>query len=719
MPQKAVTSHRLSVRKTASLWLVCATAILAGCGSDFDRERYLALNENYDVTIERDVRGVPHVIGLKDTDTAFGFAYVQAEDNWPIMQETLAINRGIRARTEGPDAAVTDFLIAWLGIWDTLETAYDARLEQRTRDYVEAFADGINFYAATHPDTTNLDLYPISGKDIVAGYMFRHTMFYGLSDVLEELNGPKRARDISGGNGVAVRVDNHSIPVGSNAIAVAPGYSEDGATRLAINSHQPTTGPAAWYEAHIKSGEGMDILGGMFPGSPTISLGYTKNLAWAVTVNKPDMVDVFVLDIDPNDSMRYKLDGEWHRLDAKEIEIDVLLWGFLPWSSTQTVLRSAHGPVLQTGHGTYAVRYAGMGEVRQIEQWMAMNRATNFNEWRNAMRRHAFASFNFVYADKDGNIMFVHNSQTPVRQEGYDWRQYLPGDDSSLIWDEVLPFDTLPQVVNPASGYVHSANQTPFMVSGPADNPDASNYSATAGFQTRITNRTNRGLELLASLGPISAAEFSAIKHDKRYSKESRAGKYLQKIIDLHSSQLEEKYQAAQQVVANWDLNTDVENTRAGLGVCMISKEWEAEQQGKPAPAPIDELKRCTDLLLSSVDTLEPPWGQINRHVRGELNLPVGGGPDTLRAIYGRGLEEDGYLTNLGGDGLYYLVSWDKNGSLNAQGVHHFGSATVDKTSPHYGDQAEDFANEVLHDPLLDDADREGKIVRRYQPGKE
>ena len=176
MPQKIATSYHLSVRATALVLLACAAASLAGCGGDFDRAQYLALNENYTVTIERDVRGVPHVIGLKDTDTAFGFAYAQAEDNWPIMQETLATNRGIRARTEGPDAAVTDFLIAWLGIWDTLETAYDTELEQRTRDYVEAFADGINFYSATHPDETNLDLYPISGKDIVAGYMFRHTM---------------------------------------------------------------------------------------------------------------------------------------------------------------------------------------------------------------------------------------------------------------------------------------------------------------------------------------------------------------------------------------------------------------------------------------------------------------------------------------------------------------------------------------------------------------
>ena len=714
-----VLFSRFAFVALAALAALVALSGLTGCGNDPDVTPYLELNKNYSVNIERDERGVPHVIGEKDVDTAFGFAYAQAEDNWSVLQETLATNRRVRAKSAGQDAAITDFIIHWMSIWETLEISYEKDLKQSTRDYVEAFADGLNFYAATHPESTNLDLLPVSGKDIVAGYMFRHTMFYGLNSVLKEITGPERAKDVSGGKSVAMAVNGKSIPIGSNAIAVAASYSTDGATRIAINAHQPTVGPVAWYEAHIKSGEGMDILGGLFPGTPTIGLGYTKNLAWAVTVNKPDLVDVYVLDIDPNDPMRYRIDGEWRELESREVEIGVLLWGFLPWTSTETVLRSVHGPVLETEHGTYAVRYAGMDEVRQIEQWMAMNRATNFAEWRKAMQIHAFSSFNFVYADKDDNIMFVHNSQTPLRKEGHDWQQYLPGDDSSLIWDEVMKFDELPQVINPVSGYVHSANQTPFMVSATGDNPDPEKYSKTAGFQTRVTNRTNRGLELLDELGPISEKEFSAIKHDKTYSTESRAAKFLQRIIGLNSTGFEQKYRDAQQIVSNWNLSTDVDNTDAPLGVCMISKEWEAEQRGKPFPEPEGELKRCTDLMLSSVGKLDPPWGQVNRHVRGDVNVAVGGGPDTLRAIYGRGLEEDGYLTNLGGDGLYYLVSWDKNGKQKARGVHHFGSATEDKNSKHYADQATDFANEILHDPLLDDADRAAHIVRRYQPGEE
>ena len=694
--------------------LLILGACLIGCSTDFDRKAYLHLADQYSVTIERDNLGVPHVLGDTDEDTAFGFAWAQAEDNWPIMQKTLATNRGVRARTEGADAAISDFLVRWLNIWNSIEAGYETQLSADTRSYVEAFADGLNYYAAAHPELTDLELFPVSGKDIVAGYMFRHTLFYGLNDVLTELNGPERARNISGGNGVAV----NGVPVGSNAIAVAPRYTDDGSTYLAINSHQPTTGPAAWYEAHIKSEEGLDILGGLFPGSPTISLGYTKNLGWAVTVNKPDMVDVYVLEVDPENPHRYRLDGEWRDFEVEETEIEVLLWGFLPWSSSQTLLRSVHGPVLQTDHGTYAVRYAGMGEMRQVEQWMAMNRARNFDEWRTAMRQHRFASFNFVYADASGNIMLVHNSQTPIRKEGYDWLHYLPGDDSSLIWSAHLPFDDLPQVVNPASGYVLSANQNPFQVSAPEDNPDPANYSATAGFQTRVTNRTNRGLELLDELGPISEQDFFAIKHDKKYSPRSRAGQYLQAIAELDTTADAQRYQDAQDIIANWNLSTDINNTGAALGVCMISKEWEAEQQGKPAPAHRDELIRCTDLLLGKTGRLDPPWGEVNRHIRGPINLPVGGGPDTLRAIYGRGLEEDGYLTNVGGDGLYYLLRWHPEEGLTARGVHHFGSATLDEHSPHYADQATDFAKEVLHDPLLSASARAPHITRRYAPGR-
>jgi acyl-homoserine-lactone acylase len=715
---------------TLRIVAIAALIALSGCANKFAMDDYLTLGDKYQVVIERDHLGVPHVIGERDVDAAFGFAYAQAEDNWQIIHDTIPFYRGTNAAINGKDAATVDFLVQWLGIWETIDRDYETQLKPETRAWIGAFVDGINYYAALHPEQTNPSIFPITEKDVVAGYMLRHLLFYGFDASITELFEPQRQRPVSRGPAdadkqarpMAEGVTIGNLPVGSNAIAVSAPFTIDGATRLAINSHQPTTGPVAWYEAHIQSKEGLNVMGGLFPSSATIGVGFTENLAWGATVNKPDLVDIYVLDMDPNDPMRYKLDGEWKTLEAKDIEIEVKLFGFLPWTVTEVGLKSEHGPVIQNDHGTYAVRYAGMGEVRQLEQWLAMSKAQNFEQWRDAMRIQAFASFNFVYADREGNTMFVHNSLTPKRLPSYDWTQYLPGDDRRLIWQDYMAFDNLPQVINPASGYLHSANQTPFRVSAEADNPNKDDYAIEDGFPTRMTNRADRGLELLAELESISEQQFFDIKHDKKYSVNSRAYAYLQQAgsADLGAIQSDnlQNYQDAQTLITNWDLSTDIENRGAALSACVLGGEWLSEQRGNDAPKALDELVRCTDLLMSTSGRIDPLWGDVNRHVRGDLNIPVAGGPDTLRAIYGMGMEKDGYLTNVAGDGLYYQVSWDAQGDLKVRGVHQYGAATIDENSPHYADQAEDYANEILHDPLFDDARRQSKIERRYRPGE-
>ena len=707
------------------LLIIPTLLLLSGCAEKFNTADYLQLNKNYDVVIERDHLGVPHIIGERDVDAAFGFAYAQAEDNWQIIHDSIPFYRGTNAAINGKDAATIDFLIHWLGIWEDLDAGYETELKPETRAYIEAFADGINYYAALHPEETNQRLFPINGKDIVAGYMLRHLLFYGFDAPVIELFEEQRKHPISRGGEAVAESDSRShgvtiggLPIGSNAMTVSPYNSTDGSTMLAINSHQPTTGPVAWYEAHVQSNEGLNIMGGLFPSSVTIGVGFTENLGWGATVNKPDLVDIYVLDIDSSDPNRYRLDGEWKTLESRDITIDVKLMGFLPWSVTEQALRSVHGPVLRTDHGTYAVRYAGMGEMRQVEQWLAMNKAQNFEDWRNAMRMHAFASFNLVYADREGNTMFVHNSLTPNRVSGYNWAHYLPGDDSSLIWDNYMPFDKLPQIINPESGFIHSANQSPFYITAEGSNPVKENYRIEDGFPTRMTNRADRGLELFAELGTISEQEFFDIKHDKSFSTKSRSMAFLNQALELDLSDGEQKYRDAQQIIASWDRNTNLKNRGAALSTCVIGSEWLAEQKGKPEPDIREELIRCTDRLLNKVGRLDPAWGDVSRHIRGDLNLPVAGGPDTLRAIYGMGMEEDGYLTNVAGDGLYYMLSWDAEGQQKVRGIHQFGAATLDETSPHYADQAQDYVDEVLHDPLFDAEKRATKIQRSYRPGE-
>src|SRR5215510_15921804 len=143
---------------------------------------------------------------------------------------------------------------------------------------------------------------------------------------------------------------------GSNAIAVAPSRSADHATRLLVNSHQPYTGPVAWYEARLHSETGWDVAGGVFPGSPVMIHGTNRRLGWASTVNSPDLVDLYRLEIDPDEPNRYRLDGGWRELEVRETAIRVRLLGRLRWTVHRELLRSEHGPVLRQPPGTFAVR---------------------------------------------------------------------------------------------------------------------------------------------------------------------------------------------------------------------------------------------------------------------------------------------------------------------------------------------------------------------------
>jgi penicillin amidase/acyl-homoserine-lactone acylase len=665
--------------------------------------------ESFEASIERDQYGVPHIYGATDADAAFGLAYAQAEDAWPIMEGSLPFFRGSAGLYEGREGAQSDYLVKWLDLWGTLDRDYEQVLSPEIRRYVEAFAEGFNAFIRDNPsEAKHPELLPITGKDIIAGHMLRHPLFYGFDGPVLELFGEERPNTVS----KAPYNPKPKDPIGSNATAIAPSRTEDGSTYLIINSHQPLTGPVAWYEAHLQSGEGLDVMGGLFPGAPTIGVGFTKEHGWGATVNKPDLVDIYVLEMNPDDPNQYRLDGEWQNLEVSKVKLKLKLWGFFPWSVTREVLRSVHGPALRTDHGVYAIRYAGMDEMKQVEQWLAMNKAKNFEEWQAAIALNYIQSFNFVYANRHGDIHFIHNAQLPMRAPNWQWDQYLPGDRSDLIWDAYHPTSSLPQVTNPSSGFVHSANQTPFNITAASDNPRQRDVPANGGWQTRMTNRATRGLELFEDFGEISFDEAWQLKHDNSYSINYRGIAFLQQVTSLPKTS--DRIAEAIDILSNWDRATDKNNRGAALGVCVLAAEWQAESGGSSNPDPQPILDDCIEQTLDIGGRLDPRWGDVNRHGRDDTHWPVAGGPDTLRAIYSRRLDGDDHLTAVAGDGLYYLIRWMPDGDMRALGTHQYGNDMTNPDSSHYLDQAEDFTNEVLHQPLYSDQDRIGRITRRY-----
>ncbi|QYI99768.1 acylase [Thalassovita mediterranea] len=687
-------------------------------GANPPPDELAAAASNYDAEIIRDNWGVPHIYGARDADVAFGVAYAHAEDDYETIQNVVAATRGVLARYEGAGAAPTDYIVALLGVWETVDARYEQDVPEDVKAIAEAYAAGLNLYAAENPDATWAGLAPFTAQDVVAGFIFKTPFFYGLDSTLMELFGDERQAAIAldpSGEREAFHAVPHGQPErGSNAFAVTPQRSGDGVTRLLINSHQPMTGPVAWWEAQLVSEEGLNITGGLFPGTPLILHGFNRDLGWANTVNKPDLADVYRLKVDEAGD-RYRLDGEWRDFETETVTIRVGLLGPFAFKAKRTLKHSVHGPVIEADHGTYAIRYAGRGEIRQLEQYYRLNKARSLDEFMDAMSMNALPSINYVYADKAGNIAFIHNAQYPDRAPGWDWRKDLPGDRSDLIWQNYLPFEDVPMLVNPESGFVYNANNTPYSATDGVDNLKPEDFPAAIGLQENETNRSLRIAELTGDGEPIGRARLLDIKFDQSYAEGSQAEQVIEAVL-AEDWRDDDRLAAAADHLRAWNRRTNRENTHAALGVLTVIREIRSSIDGSTPPAPEEAFRDAVDWLMTHHGRIDPEWGDVNRLVRGDVSLPLDGGPDTLRAIYPAEIGETGVLAAAAGDTWIALVEWDETGEQTADIIHQYGAATLDETSPHYADQAPLFADMEWRRALIGRAAVEENAERTYRP---
>ncbi len=719
----------------AALVLAVAAAFIFIPRPAPDLSAYARVNGEYNVRILRDTWGVPHIFGRTDADTAFGLAYAHAEDDFLTIQQVLVATRGRLATVYGADAAPNDYMVQLLRIWDVVETGYARDLNSDTRAVLEAYAEGLNTYAALHPNEILWPgLYPLSGIDIAATSVHRSPLFFGLDDVLGDLFAEDRQSEVASPGGETARWPeqiegdhelawNKSI-AGSNTFALGPERTTDGSTMLAVNSHQPWEGPVAWYEAHVHSEAGWDMTGALFPGSPVIIHGHNRALGWSFTVNDPDLVDVYVLETNPENEGQYLLDGEWRKFEVRSAPLHIKIIGNLVVPVRQEFLWSAFGPVVRRPHGTYAVRYAGFGRVDIWQQLYSLNKASNFDEWLSAMRSGGLPMFNVAYADRAGNIYYLYNSFLPIRQEGWDWSLYMPGTSSDLLWTDTLPFEQLPQVLNPESGFIQNANSSPFQTST-AGNPDPSQYSKTFGIETVMTNRSLRLLELLGGHNKLSFEEFIAVKWDMAYSRQSDVPHHIGVILRANFTdplEIEGQY-----LLSRWDLRVDPQNPAAALAVLTLANINEAYGPFRPSTMVgvevpdeivINAFRNAVSQLAANFGRIDLPWAAVNRLERGSLNLGLGGGPDILHAVYGR-RNDDGTLRGIAGDGVVYLVRWLPDGTVESYSIHQYGSATLDSASPHYADQAPLFASRMLKPVWFDEPDILANLEAAYAPGEE
>lgn len=680
----------------------------------------------YSAEIIRSEFGVPHIYGETDADVAYGVAIAHAEDDFFTLQDVIAMARGRYGAIAGQDGAAVDYVYHLLDARGTAERHYPT-LPEDTRALFEAYATGLNDYAEANPGELKLaNLFPVTGEDVAAGFALRQPFFFGLNNVIQPLVAgdelrrefgpdipgfPRNDADAPESDGAEEEQASYrAFPLpwgtdaglaGSNAFAVSPEKS-GGPTTLISNSHQPLRGGVAWYELVVESGEGWHFAGANFPGSPFPFLGHNRHLGWTNTVNRPDMIDVYKLEVAKSpgvdgDELRYELDGEWRDLESETVTLPVKL-GPITLPIRRTVYRSVHGPVIKNDEGYFAIRYGGIDNIDQLDAYYRLNKATDLEEWQEQIARMDVPSTNFIYADEAGNIAYVYNAAIPDRPEDVEanWRGVLPGNRSELIWEGAVDYAEIPKLINPRSGWLYNSNNEPYTAAGEEDDLSPEDFSPVLGVELKQTNRSRRAWKLLSEANLLDRATLERIKYDTVYEREGYVAELWDALEALDPGE-DEDLAAARDLLLEWDFNADSEGRADALALLMIKDFMSAEYQNKPYPDVAEHLREKAAHLQEHFGHLDPPMSELLRLRQGDLDLPLDGGSDTLRASTTWRIDDDGRLSLVHGDSFIQWVEWPTDGGrVSSRSIQPFGAATTRPESKHFNDQARLFVQHRL-----------------------
>ena len=685
------------------------------------------------VEIVRTTHGVPHIRAENIRAAGYALAWLQLEDYGPQPAMNVVKARGGLARLFGRDSIESDFFER---PGHKRAEATFRQLEPLTREIYAGFAAGINRYVTLHaaefPTAMPRDF---TGVDVAALDIGRIAPA-SIRRFLAKINSGGAPRDTAGreeddahtnANANALATDN----VGSNAWALAPSRTKSGKAILLRNPHLAWT--AGYYEAHVTVPGVVDFYGDFRIGGPfAVVGGFNKHLGWATTNNAQELNAIYALDVDPTRSDSYLFDGKSVRL-RREVVTVAYASGKSRKSETRELWYAALGPVIFRSAGKiYVMKTADDGEYRAGEQFLRMMRATSLGEWKAAMALHARPTSNFTYADAAGNIFFVWNAALPVLP-------HAPGGDTTAfaahgatdVWSRYVPFDSLPQFLNPPGGYVHNENSSPHFTNfgAPVDTTNAFPNFQKPDFSLR----SQLGLQLIGGTDTLSLEDVVARKHNYRMLLADRVKGDLVAAVKAH--EMTPDISAALSMLEQWD-NTAAATSR---GAMLFEVWWTRYSQGRP-----DSLRYSTPWKASAPATTpsglanagaaaeaftwavqettkrygsaDVAWGTVHRLRRGSVDVPIGGCNGALgcfRVIqYGR--EPDGMLAANGGDGWVLAVEFGE--VPRAYSVLAYGESSR-PDSKWYADQAAMFARGELKTVAFTAPDVDAQAIERYRPG--
>ncbi len=524
------------------------------------------------VDILRDKAGIPHIFAKTETDAYFALGYAMAQDRLFQMEFLRAAGNGSLSEILGESMLKSDKFLRRIMLRPRDADALFAKNPPQVQAMLTYFVDGINSFIKADPDLpiefrllghapalwTIADMLAIIKlQSWQLSYNYDSELIYrqlnqklGVEQaaelfpyysaehlkLLDEFGSPAtgdselisqagRLRELLGSNG------------GSNNWVVSGDRSASGKPILASDPHlHGSRIPGPWYFAHL-SAPGLDVTGGFFPGLPTALIGHNRNIAWGLTNMGPDVQDLFIEEVNPENSYQYLYQDAW--LDFEIIPETIRIKDDNEASGFKIeeleILKSIHGPVIKDDEEVLALAWTGHHFNGELEAFYRLNHASNWGEFTSAVSHFSTAPQNYVYADVDGNIGYYGAGKVPLRKQGSGIFP-VPGNTGEYDWDGYIPFEDMPHIYNPEEGLIVTANAEPYGKDYPYQMPGiyAPEY------------RTKRIRDLIKAKDKLTTDDMATIQFDQE---SYLAPVFLKYLIPL----IPEEQVGIRNALASWD----------------------------------------------------------------------------------------------------------------------------------------------------------------------
>ena len=706
------------------------------------------------VTIVRDDWGVPHIYGKTDADVVFGLMYAQAEDDFNRVETNFINSQGRLAEAEGEGQIYRDLRMKLFIDPADMRKQYDES-PQWLKALMDAWADGLNFYLATHPDVTPRVITKFEpwmalsfsegsiGGDIERVNLTQLEAFYG-ENPPSRTNSTARS-GATGFTGTLVDdvVDLDLEPRGSNGIAIAGTNTASGKAQLLINPH---TSFFFREEAHMVSEEGLNAYGALTWGQFFIYQGFNERAGWMHTSSSVDNIDEYLETVTKaaDGSYTYRVGKEERPLVAKKIVVPYKTPSGMQQKEF-TTYRTHRGPVVRQADGKWISVRLMEEPMKALIQSFSRTKARNLAEYKKVMEAHTNSSNNTLYADADGNIAYLHSNFIPKRDPKFDWTRPVDGSNPATEWNGVLSFDESPNVVNPPNGWVYNTNNFPFSAAGTGRSPKQSDYPAYVDSGSE-NPRGIHAMQVLEGKKGFTLDSLIAAAYDSHLPEMAIQIPLLTKAYDAapESNPLKAKLAEPIAQLKGWDHRWGVDSIPTSVAIFygedVYSKAQPAARKAnmnvyeylrtRTTPQQrLESLSAAIDKLTADFGKWQTPWGDINRFQRndGQIVQKFDDSKPSTPVMFTSA--RWGSLASFGARQYPDTKKWYGTSGNSFVAVIEFGDRVTAKavtagglnsnpSSKHFTDQAERYATGNLRDVYFYREDLKGHTEREYKPGQ-